>query len=73
MSDDIEVKVVTMPMLDTGIGKLGGFRDDAHLIEVAKAERDAMPEWQRQMCEELDRKMEHAFINGPGGIPPSGI
>lgn len=64
MGDDVVISVVKVPMMDTGIGRAAGFRDDAHLIEVALAERAAMPAWQRKLHEELDRKFDDAFLNG---------
>lgn len=61
---DVKLQIVKVPMLDTGIGRAAGFRDDAHLIEVAQAERAAMPAWQRELMDEADRRLEDAVING---------
>lgn len=66
MSDDPQITVVSMPMLDTGIGMEAGFRDDAHLREVAKAEREAMDPVSRELANRIDRDIEHAFLFGSG-------
>ena len=34
-----EMRVVRVPMHDTGLGREAGYRDDAELIEAGKAER----------------------------------
>lgn len=65
--DDLKLNVVQMPLLDTGIGREAGFRDDAHLIEVAMTERAAMPEYLRDIYDEIDRKFEHATFFGSDG------
>lgn len=63
-SDDLELRVVRMPMLDTGIGREAGFRDDEHLREVAIAEREAMSPPARELADRIERDLEEAFING---------
>ena len=68
MSDDYEIHVVKVPMMDTGIGREAGFRDDAHLIEVATAEREAAlslltPE-ARARIEAAESEMQRRFIVG---------
>lgn len=56
--------IYTVPMLDTGLGREAGFRDDAELIEAARRKREAMPPVVREIVEAIDRRLEDAAING---------
>jgi len=62
--------VVSLPVLDTGIGRGAGFRDDEHLVEVAEAERAVLSPEARALAEEIDRRLDDAIINGTGGGDP---
>lgn len=39
--DDVELHIVKVPMLDTGIGRFMGYADDAEFVAAAEAEREA--------------------------------
>lgn len=62
--DKLTIRTISVPMSDTGIGKAAGYRDDAHLLEVAKAERDALPPEVQAIANEIDRRVDHALIFG---------
>jgi hypothetical protein len=59
-----EIEVVTFTMHDTGLGQEAGYRDDREMIAAAKAEREAMDPVARSIVEEVDRRIDDAFING---------
>lgn len=59
-----EFEIHKMEMLDTGIGREAGFKDDADLIAHAKAEREAMEPRMREVVEKLDAEVERRFLFG---------
>lgn len=59
-----EFEIHKVEMLDTGIGREAGFKDDAELIAKAKAEREAMSPEVRRLVEEMDETIERAFLFG---------
>lgn len=62
--DEPELNVVRVPMLDTGIGRMGGYANDIELIDAFERERAALSAWQRQMLDELMHREVVAFVNG---------
>jgi hypothetical protein len=42
MDRDVEIKVVHVPMLDTGLGREAGYANDAELVEAANKQRAEM-------------------------------
>lgn len=63
---NLTLRVVRVPLLDTGLGREAGFRDDAHMIEVAKAEREVMNQdpLSKGILERMDRAEDEAFLFG---------
>jgi len=62
MSDEPKLTVHKVPVLDTGIGREAGYRDDAELIAAAEAERAKLPPAVRVAVEEIEREMQRRFI-----------
>jgi hypothetical protein len=61
--------VKSIPVLDTGLGKELGYRDDAHLLKAAAEERAALPPAQRALAEAVERKLDEAILHGTGNQP----
>lgn len=60
----MNLKVVTVPMLDTGIGIEAGFKDDADLIRHARAERAAMDPLTREIVDKIDAEVDRRWLWG---------
>lgn len=59
-----EIKIVKVPLLDTGIGREAGFKDDAELIAADRAQRRALTPEARRLLEKIDAKTTQAFLFG---------
>jgi hypothetical protein len=59
-----EMKIVKVPMLDTGIGREAGYANDRELIDAYEAQRAALSNAERQMLDEWARRETLAFVNG---------
>lgn len=57
-----EIRVVRIPMLDTGLGREAGFANDAELVEHAKREREALSPAVRELVDELDAELERRVL-----------
>lgn len=57
-----EFKVVSVPLLDTGIGKSQGYADDQEFMAAMDAERAALPAEQRKLMDELDAKIDARML-----------
>lgn len=64
MLDPATVQVITAPLLDTGIGREAGFRDDAHLVEAAEAERASWPDLYREINDAMWADVTHRLLFG---------
>lgn len=65
MSDDkITMKVVSVSVIDTGIGREAGFENDAALIAHAERERAKMLPEARAVFDRWDAEMQRKFIFG---------
>lgn len=61
---DVEFRIVTVPMLDTGLGREAGYEDDAALVAAAQAERAALAPDVREIIEKVDAELDRAFLYG---------
>lgn len=65
MSDEPEMRIVNVPVnteLYDAVAREAGFRDFADLQAKAEAERAALPPYIRDLCDEVDRKLDEAFL-----------
>jgi hypothetical protein len=60
----VKLSVVTVPVLDTGIGRETGYEDDQALIAAAEAERAALSQPVRAALDEVDARLTRAFLFG---------
>lgn len=59
---ELTLEVVTIPMLDTGIGIEAGYADDQELLAAGQAERDALPPPVRDMVDAIDEAVERRIL-----------
>lgn len=64
MNDDLELNVVSFPMLDTGLGREAGYEDDFAMIEAHEKMRAELPLAIREILDDLDREMDGVFLHG---------
>lgn len=68
LSDDYEIEIRKVPMLDTGIGREMGFDSDADFLEHAHVEREKALELltsaERARFEEAEAEAERRFLFG---------
>lgn len=60
----VDLTVERVPVGDTGIGIAAGYSSDRELIEVADAERAALPPEARAVLERAERELERRVILG---------
>lgn len=58
----IEVKVHTVPALDTGLGRAAGYASDAELFAAAAAQRAALPPMLRAALDQAERELDRAVL-----------
>ena len=59
-----DVKVVKVPMYDTGLGKEAGYANDQALIEAARAERASLSLEVRVILDKVDLDVYEQFLFG---------
>jgi hypothetical protein len=64
MDNTLRTYIVEGEVLDTGIGREAGFKDDAELVEHARREREALDPDVRELVDEIDRRFAAKFLNG---------
>lgn len=60
----MEVKVISVPLADTGLGIEAGYANDAELMEAAIAERAAQPPEIRALMDQVDAEFERRVLFG---------
>lgn len=58
------VRIVTVPMLDTGLGREAGYANDRELLEAGEAQRAALPAEVRELVDEVDARFERRVLFG---------
>jgi hypothetical protein len=69
MTEEPEIRIVKVPVLDTGIGRARGYANDQELIAATEAERERVlgmltPE-ARKRIEDAEAEAERRFLFGP--------
>jgi hypothetical protein len=57
-------KVVSVPILDTGIGKEAGFENDADLIRAHAEEIAKLPPEVQELIAKVEAKLDREFLHG---------
>lgn len=58
-------ETVSVPMLDTGIGRAAGFESDKALHDAVEAEIAALPEPVQRVIREANRRIDREIMFGP--------
>lgn len=60
----VQYKTVSVPMLDTGIGKAAGYESDKALLEAGRRLRERMSPIEREIADMIDRRTDEALLFG---------
>lgn len=63
-TDRNDLKIVKVPMLDTGIGQEAGYKDDAEFMEAMRKKREALSPEVRRCVGEFERALLHRALFG---------
>jgi len=58
------IRTVSVPVLDTGLGRRLGYEDDADLIAHAEAERAKLDPATQEVMREIDRRIDDVILYG---------
>jgi hypothetical protein len=60
--DEPHIKIVKMPMHDTGLGREAGFENDQQLIEHAERERAKLDPEVRALVDQVDAEFQRRVL-----------
>lgn len=67
MTEPLRLRTVSVPMLDTGLGREAGFANDLELKAFAALERAGRPPWMQGLMQRIDAQLTRAFVLGDDG------
>ncbi|WP_320672370.1 hypothetical protein [Patulibacter defluvii] len=61
---NVSLRIITVPMLDTGIGHEAGYANDAELIAAAEAERQQWTLTERALADAVAAEIDRLWLTG---------